>query len=86
MHIREARSGTHQQRREDKTVTQTTKVVVKGGGSNLYEIAESSGWYYARKVNVGIIDSRTDIGKAQTFDQALSIIQSHSGKGIERVG
>ncbi|MCF7990462.1 MAG: hypothetical protein K9M02_08455 [Thiohalocapsa sp.] len=63
-----------------------TKVVVKGGGENLYEIAESSGWFYARKVSVGIINTRKDIGKAKTFDQALSIIKSHSGKAIEKVG
>lgn len=64
----------------------TTQVVVKGGGKNLYEISESSGWFYARKVSVDIVNTHKDLGKARTFDQALSIIKSHSGKGIERIG
>lgn len=64
----------------------TTKVVVRGGGRNLYEISESSGWFYAYQVKVNLFDERNSIGKASTFDQALNLIRSHSGRDIESVG
>lgn len=63
-----------------------TKVVVRGGGQNLYEVSESSGWFYAYKVNVNLINSKDNLGKASSFDQALDIIKSHSGRGIEKIG
>lgn len=62
-----------------------TRVIVKGGGANLYEVSESGGWFYAYQISVGVFDSRHEIGKARTFEQALSLIKSHSGRGIERM-
>ena len=55
------------------------KVVVKGGGSNLYYISESSGTIYVYK-------GSTQIGKTKTMEDALALIKSHSGKGIESIG
>ena len=63
----------------------TTRVVVRGGGSNLYEVSESSGWFYVYKGSSGLFSSRTSIGKTKTFDQALDVIKSHSGRAIEKV-
>ena len=52
-----------------------------------YEISESSGWFNACKVDVHLLlNTRTDIGKARTFEHALDLIKSHSGKGIDKVG
>ena len=62
-----------------------TRVVVSGGGENLYEVSESSGWFHAYKVSGVLFSTRTSIGKAKTFDQALDIIKSHSGRGIQKV-
>ena len=62
-----------------------TRVVVRGGGENLYEVSESSGWFHTYKVGGVLFSSRTSIGKAKTFDQALDIIKSHSGREIEKV-
>lgn len=61
------------------------KVVVKGGGANLYKISEFSGWFYASKVNVGLFDSNTSIGKARSLGDALELIKSHSGREIESI-
>lgn len=67
-------------------MSNSTKVVVRGGGENLYEVSESSGWFHAYKVHVSLVNSRDNLGKARTFDQALDIIKSHSGRGIEKIG
>lgn len=65
----------------------STQVVVKGGGKNLYEVSESSGWFYVYRVDVSLLlNHRRNLGKTRTFDQALSLIKSHSGKAIERIG
>lgn len=55
------------------------KVIVKGGGSNLYYVSESSGTIYVYK-------GSTDIGKTKTMEDALALIRNHSGKDIERIG
>lgn len=57
-----------------------TKVVVKGGGNNLYYVSESSNQFYVYK------GSNSQIGKTANFDQALALIKNHSGKDIERIG
>jgi len=56
------------------------KVVVKGGGSNLYYVSESSGTIYVYK------GSNTQIGKTKTMEDALALIRNHSGKDIESIG
>ncbi len=62
------------------------RVVVKGGGKNLYKVSEYDGWFYAYKVNVGFIsDSSTSIGKTRSLKDALDLIKSHSGREIEEI-
>ena len=56
-------------------------VVVKGGA--LYSVSESSGTIYVYK---GAMFGDTQIGKMRSMDDALSLIKSHSGKEIERIG
>ncbi len=59
------------------------KVIVKGGGQNLYSISESSGKYRAYK---GTGHSKSKIGLASSLEDALSLIKSHSGRDIESIG
>ncbi len=60
------------------------KVVVKGGGSNLYYVSESSGTIYVYKG--GGLGGDTQIGKTRTMEDALALIKSHSGQDIESIG
>ena len=63
------------------------KIVVKGGGKNLYRITESGGWHYVYKVDVGFIsNSSNNIGKTKSVSDALDLIKSHSGKDIQEIG
>lgn len=63
------------------------KVVVKGGGKNLYKITESGGWYCVYKVDVGLMsNSSNNIGKTKSLPDALDLIKSHSGKDIQEIG
>ena len=55
------------------------KVVVKGGGSNLYYVSEYSSIFYVYK-------NDTQIGKTKTMDDALALIKSYSGRDIESIG
>ena len=58
------------------------RVVVKGGGNNLYSVSESSGTIYVYK---GSGWGKSQIGKTRTMEDALSLIRSHSGKDIESI-
>jgi hypothetical protein len=60
----------------------TKRVVVKGGGSNLYSVSEYSGTFHVYK---GAGWGKSQIGKAKTMADALALIQNHSGKEIERI-
>lgn len=60
------------------------KVIVKGGGENLYYVSESSGTIYVYKGSVW--GSDTQIGKARTMEDALALIKSYSGRSIESIG
>ena len=59
------------------------KIVVRGGGDNLYWVSDSGGVFYVKKGSVW--GSGTDIGKTTSLDDALSIIKSHSGREIEKI-
>lgn len=59
------------------------KVVVRGGGENLYYISDSGSWFYVTKGSVW--GSGTDIGKARCLEDALAIVKSHSGRDIEKI-
>lgn len=59
------------------------KVVVKGGGSNLYYVSEASSTIYVYK---GGGWSDTLIGKTKRMEDALALIKAHSGKEIQSIG
>jgi hypothetical protein len=62
------------------------RVVVRGGGSNLYEIDEYDGSFTAYRVRVSLLgDSRDRIGTAGSLEDAFSLIKSHSGRQIASV-
>lgn len=69
----------------DDTMTRH-RVIVKGGGANLYYVNESNGRFFVIQKRVGLIlDSDTDIGKTRAFEDALGLIRSHSGRGIDSI-
>jgi hypothetical protein len=62
------------------------KVVVQGGGANLYKVSEYGGWFHAYHVSVGIVfDSNSSLGKTRSLRDALELIKMHSGKEIESI-
>lgn len=62
------------------------KVVVCGGGSNLYRISESDGWFYAYHIRVRFLGNAKDsLGRTRTLDDALALIRAHSGREIEEI-
>lgn len=62
------------------------KVVVKGGGKNLYKISESNGWHYVYKIEVGLMSSgKSEIGKTRSMPDALDLIRSYSGREIQEI-
>lgn len=62
------------------------KVVVKGGGSNLYYVAESSDRIYIYKASGGLFGGKTQIATAKRLEDALAIIKAHSGRAIDYIG
>lgn len=63
------------------------RVVVKGGGKNLYKISEYGGQFHVYHVTVGFIsNSNSSIGKTRSLPDALDIIKSHSGQEIDEIG
>jgi len=64
----------------------TKRVVVSGGGDNLYRISIYGDKYTVSQVDVGVFTNDYNvIGKARSMDDALSIIKSHSGKSIIKI-
>lgn len=62
------------------------QVVVQGGGDNLYKVSESSRTFYVYRIDVGIFsNTHYEIGQTRNFEDALSLIKSHSGKGIKKI-
>lgn len=59
------------------------RVVVRGGGHNLYFVSDTSGTYYVRKGSVW--GSGMDIGKTKSLADALGLIKTHSGRDIESI-
>ena len=61
----------------------TKKIVVRGGGENLYEVRETYAEFYAYKIDVGLLwNSEKYLGKTRRFDAALALIRAHSGREI----
>lgn len=61
------------------------KVVVQGGGKNLFKVSYSSGYFYVYKVDVGLLDHLHDIGKTRSLEDALTLIRSYSGREIDKI-
>lgn len=62
------------------------KVVVKGGGKNLFKVSSYDGTYYVYQVNAGFISNENNlIGKTRSLEDALTLIRSYSGKDIEKI-
>lgn len=62
------------------------KVVVRGGGSNLYRITVSGRKHSVEKVMVHIFsNSYKNIGRTDSLEDALSLIRSNSGREIESI-
>lgn len=59
------------------------KIVVKGGGQNLYSVSEASGTIYVYK---GSGWGKSQIGKTRSMEDAIALIRNHSGKDIESIG
>jgi hypothetical protein len=60
------------------------KVIVEGGGENLYYVSESSGTIYVYKGSVW--GSDTQIGKVREMRDAIAVIESHAGRKIKNIG
>ena len=64
----------------------TKRVVVTGGGKNLYRISIYNGKYTVSQVDVSpIFNDYNIIGEARSMEDALSIIKAHSGQSIKKI-
>ncbi len=62
------------------------RVVVRGGGANLYKVSWSDGWYWVYQIQVKlIVNSERLVGKCKSMDDALTMIRSDSGRAILEV-
>ncbi len=62
------------------------RITVSGSGHNLYKVSNSSGWHYVYKVEVKLpFNNEISVGKSRTFDDALSLIKSYSGRSIVKI-
>lgn len=64
----------------------TKRVVVNGGGDNLYRISIYGSKYTVSHVDVGVFTNSINvIGEARSMEDALSIIKAHSGRSIKKI-
>lgn len=64
----------------------TKRVVINGGGRNLFKVEQYSGYYYVYYMSIGFLfDDKDFIGKTRSFEDAISLIRSYSGKGIKEI-
>lgn len=64
----------------------TKRIVVSGGGQNLYKVSGSGSTYTVYKIIANFFfDDIIEVGSAGSFDDALTLIKSHSGKRIEKI-
>lgn len=62
------------------------RVVVEGGGANLYEISEAEGTFTAYHVRVRLLSNdRLRIGSGRSLQDAIALIQAHSGRRIRSI-
>ena len=64
----------------------TKRVVVSGGGDNLYRISIYGDKHTVSQVDVGPFRNTINIiGEARSMEDALRIIKSHSGQSIKKI-
>ena len=56
------------------------RVVVEGGGKNLFYVEESGDTFNVSQIDVGVINYRNSIGKTDTLESALALIKANTGK------
>jgi hypothetical protein len=62
------------------------KVVVRGGGDNLFKVSEYKSWFYVSQVDPGVFsDSHNNIGKTNSLKDAIELIRAYSGKDIDKI-
>lgn len=62
------------------------KVVVQGGGDNLYKVGEYDNWFYVSQVDPGFFsDSHNNIGKTRSLKDAIDLVRAYSGKEIKTI-
>ena len=62
------------------------KVVVQGGGKNLFKVSHYDGTYYVYQVIAGFISNDNNlIGKTRSLEDALTLIRSYAGRDIEKI-
>lgn len=62
------------------------RVVVQGGGRNLYRIESSGNMFYVYHISVGwITDDKEFIGKTKSLEDAITLIRSYSGREIKEI-
>jgi len=64
----------------------TKRVVVNGGGQNLYRISIYGTKHTVSHVDVGIFSNDINvIGEARSMEDALNIIKAHAGNSIKKI-
>jgi hypothetical protein len=61
------------------------RVVVEGGGKNLYRIEEFNDSFHVYSISVGVIDRKKSIGKTDSLKSALVLIMADSGEDIKEI-
>jgi hypothetical protein len=65
---------------------ETKKVVVKGGGANLFKISISGGEYRVYQVRMNLFTEKlSNIGTTRSLEDALSLIRLYSGNQIDKI-
>ncbi len=55
------------------------EVTIKtASGKKLYKISQSGSYYYCYRYNGSIFSSWNEIGKARSFEDALSLVRAHA--------
>lgn len=63
----------------------TKEVITKSSG--IFWVSKNRGEYYIYKAEIGFVfDSSYEIGRAGTFEDALSFIKSYTGDRITKIG
>ena len=61
------------------------KKVAIQGGAKYYQVSEYRGTFYVYEFGGFFGTSSSEIGQTRSFDDALSIIRSYSGKQITKI-